>query len=328
MQLQPRQYARRRYLSLCAALLMAVPFSASGETNFPSKPIRIIVPTTGGTVDLIARYLAPKLQDAWGQPVVVDAKPGASGNIAASLVAKSPADGYTILTGFNPLAISSFLSRNLTYDLKELAPITLAVSSEQVLVVNADLPVSNLQEFIKLAKERKGSMNYGSISAGSASHLTMESFKTRAGIDLKHIPYKGAAPALNDLLGKTTDAGVFAVANVISYVKAGRLKALAVTGSERLKSLPDVPSMAESGLPNFDATIWIGFLAPAGTPTAIIDKYNTEMRRILRNPEMRERIESADFKVVASTPEEFGKFIQSEIGTWEKVAKQAGAEIN
>lgn len=328
MRHRSRQNVHRGFLSLFTALLMAAPLAALGQAAFPSKPIRLVVPTAGGTVDLIARYVAPKLSEAWGQPVIVDTKAGASGNIAASMVAKAPADGYTILAGYNPLAISSFLTEKLTYDLAELTPITLAVSSPQVLVVHADVPASNLREFVSLAKSKNGELNYGSISAGSASHLTMELFKTRAGVELKHIPYKGAAPAINDLLGKSTEAGFFAVANVISYVKAGRLKALAVTGSKRLKSLPDVPSMAESGFPNFDATIWIGFLAPAGTPAPILKKYNQEMVRILRMPDVRDRIEAADFEVVASTPEGFGKFIGSEIKTWEKVAKQAGAQLD
>ena len=322
------QNVRRGCLSLFAALLMAAPLAALSQAAFPSKPIRLVVPAAGGTVDLIARYVAPKLNEAWGQPVIVDTKAGASGNIAASMVAKSPADGYTILVGYNPLAISSFLTKNLTYDLADLTPITLAVSSQQVLVVHADLPASKLREFISLAKNRNGALNYASVSAGSASHLTMESFKTRAGIELKHIPYKGAAPAINDLLGKSTEAGFFAVANVISYVKAGQLKALAVTGSKRLKSLPGVPSMAESEFPNFDATIWIGFLAPAGTPAPIIKKYNQEIVRIFHMPDVRDKIEAADFEVVASTPEAFRNFIGSEITTWGKVAKQAGVQLD
>lgn len=310
-------------LTLCSGAALA-----NEEGAFPSKPIRMVVPTTGGTVDLIARYVAPKLSEAWKQPVVVDTKAGASGNIAAAAVAKSPGDGYTILAGYNPLAISSFLSKNLAYDLSELAPITLAVSSPQVLAVRADLPVNTLQEFVALAKAKRGDLNYASISAGSASHLTMELFKTRAGVELKHIPYKGAAPAMTDLLGGTVDAGFFAAANVINYVKAGRMKALAVTGSKRLRSLPNVPAMSEAGYPKFDATIWIGFLAPATTPPAIIEKYNQEIVRILRSPDVRSKIEGADFEVEASTPAAFAKFIRSEIETWEGVARQANIRLD
>ena len=178
--------------------------------------MRIVVPASGGTVDLVARAVIPGLQQALGQSVIADAKPGASGNIAATLVAKSPGDGHTILTGFNPLVISTFLSKNLQYDLqKDLKPITLGVTSEQVLVVNSEVPVSTLAEFVALAKKSDGNMNFGSIGTGSASHLTMELFKSRAGVEIKHIPYKGAAPAMTDLLGKVTHAGVFAAANEI-----------------------------------------------------------------------------------------------------------------
>ncbi len=310
---------------LCASCAGAL---AADEAAFPSKPIHMVVPTSGGTVDLIARYVAPKLSEAWKQPVVVETKAGASGNIAAAAVAKAPGDGYTILAGYNPLVISSFLVKNLPYDLSELTPITLAVSSPQVLAVRADLPVANLQEFVALAKSRQGGLNYASISAGSASHLTMELFKTRAGIELKHIPYKGAAPAMTDLLGGTVDAGFFAAANVINYVKAGRLKALAVTGSKRLRSLPNVPAMSEAGYPKFDATIWIGFLAPASTPAAIVDKYNQEIVRILRSPDVRSKVEAADFEVEASTPAAFAKFIRGEIDTWENVARQANIRLD
>lgn len=328
MSIQPVRALCRVVAVSCAAFLAGLPITAAADAPFPSKAIHIVVPATGGTVDLIARLIAPKLQQAWGQPVVVDTKAGASGNIAAAHVAKARPDGHTVLIGFNPLAISSFLSKNLTYDLKDLQPITLAVASEQLLVVNATVPASTLAEFVALAKASKGRLNYGSIAAGSASHLTMELFKTRAEVDLKHIPYKGAAPALTDLLGGTTQAGVFAAANVIQYVKEGRLKALAVTGSKRLKSLPDVPSMAEAGFPNFDATIWIGFLAPAGTPKPIIRKYQEEIARILQLPDVRAAIAVAEFEAVANKPEEFDAFIRSEVDIWRRVVEQSGTKLD
>lgn len=321
------QMFNRNCLRFVFAIAALTSCAVSAQGPFPSKPIRMIVPTAGGTVDLIARIVATGLSEAWGQPVIVDTKAGASGNIAAAYVAKAAPDGHTILTGFNPLAISSFGSKNLPYTLKDFSPITLAVSSEQVLVVNPAVPASTLAEFIAHAKASKGGLNYGSISAGSASHLTMELFKTRAGVDLKHIPYKGAAPALMDLLGGTTQAGVFAAANVIQYVKEGRLKALAVTGKKRLKSLPDVPSMAEAGFSNFNATIWIGFLAPSAVPKPIIRKYHEEIARILRSSEVRAPIEAAEFEVVANKPEEFDSFIQSEIKFWQRVVEQSGTKF-
>lgn len=323
--------SRRRVCQwgLLAGLLAAGPLSASAEqAAFPSKPIRLIVPTAGGTVDLIARYVAPKLSQAWGQPVVVDTKAGASGSIGAALVAQAAPDGYTILASYNPLVNSAFLRKDLRFRFADFAPITRAVSSEQLLVVNPNVPAANLAEFIELAKREPGKLNYASISPGSASHLTMELFKTRAGVDIAHIPYQGAAPAIAGLLGGDTQAGFFAAANAIELVRNGRLKALAVSGSKPLRSLPDVPSMAQAGFPDFDATIWIGFSAPPGTPAGIVDMYQREIARILNLPDVRAAIEGADFDVVASSPQDFKAFIQREIATWEEVAKRAGVQID
>jgi tripartite-type tricarboxylate transporter receptor subunit TctC len=316
-----------RYLLM--AMVAALPSigHAAGDV-FPSKPIRLIVPTAGGTVDLIARYVAPPLSIAWKQPVVVDSRPGASGAIGAGIVAQAQPDGYTILASYNPLVNNAFLRKDVRDRFSDLQPITLAVASEQVLVVNPALPVANLAGFINLAKQKQGALNYASIAPGSASHLTMELFKARAGIDLEHIPYQGAGPAINALLGHNTDAGFFAVANVIQLVKAGQLKALAVTGSKRLKSLPEVPSMAELGFQNFDAAIWIGFSAPPHTPVDIVDKYQREIARILSSDETRKAIEQADFEVVASTPQQFKQFLEKETETWRAVAKQANVHLD
>ncbi len=320
--------SRREWLRALMIVAVVASSAALAQEPFPSKPIRLVVPTVGGTVDLIARYVAPKLSEAWGQPVVVDTKAGASGNIAAALVAKAPADGYTILAGYNPLAISAALHEVLQYDLAALTPVTLAVSAPQILVVHPGVPAANIREFIALAKARNGAMSYASISPGSASHLTMELFNTRAGIQLVHVPYKGAAPAINDLLGMHVQAGFFAAANVIQHVKTGQLRALAVTGGKRLTSLPNLPTIVDSGFPMFDATIWIGFLLPAGTPAPIIEKYNREIVRILRLPDVRVRIEALDFDVIGSTPEAFGNFIRSEITTWSNVAKKANVRLD
>ena len=315
---------KRSWLCFMFAIGALMSGAAGAQEGFPSKPVYLIVPTVGGTVDLIARLVGPKLSETWGQPVVIDTKAGASGNIGAAMVARAPADGYTILTSYNPLVNSTFLSNNLSFKISDFAPITLAVSQPQILVVNSSVSASNIREFIALAKAKNGALNYASIAPGSASHMTMELFRTRAGIEINHVPYKGAAPAINDLLGKNVDAGFFAAANVIEYVKAGQLIALAVTGGNRLRSLPNVPTMVESGFPNFDATIWIGFLAPAKTPAPIIEKYNHEIVRILRLPEVRSRLKTLDFEVVGSTPADFGNFLRSEIATWTNVAKVAG----
>lgn len=315
----------KMFTLICVASAALASPLAFGQSWTPSKPVRIVVPALGGTVDLVARAVIPGLQQALGQSVIADAKPGASGNIAATLVAKSPGDGHTILSGFNGLVIGTFLSKNLQYDLqKDLKPITLAVTSEQVLVVNSAVPVSTLAEFVALAKKSGENMNFGSIGPSSASGLTMELFKSRAGIEIKQIPYNGAAPAITDLLGNVTQAGVFGAANVIPYVKDGRLKALAVTGSKRLKSLPDVPSMAEAGFPNFSATTWIGFLAPASTPDPVVRDMQQQFARALTSPEVQKRMEANEFDVVASSPEEFAKFLKREAEIWGSVAKRAG----
>lgn len=315
----------KMFTLICVASAALASPLAFGQSWTPSKPVRIVVPALGGTVDLVARAVIPGLQQALGQSVIADAKPGASGNIAATLVAKSPGDGHTILSGFNVLVIGTFLSKNLQYDLqKDLKPITLAVTSEQVLVVNSAVPVSTLAEFVALAKKSGENMNFGSIGPSSASGLTMELFKSRAGIEIKQIPYNGAAPAITDLLGNVTQAGVFGAANVIPYVKDGRLKALAVTGSKRLKSLPDVPSMAEAGFPNFSATTWIGFLAPASTPDPVVRDMQQQFARALTSPEVQKRMEANEFDVVASSPEEFAKFLKREAEIWGSVAKRAG----
>lgn len=316
----PNRVRRAMGLGFAASLIGAPAFA---QRWTPTETVRIVVPASGGTVDLVARLVAPRLQEMWGQPVIAEPRPGASGNIAAALVAKAPGDGHTLLVGFNPLVISTFLSKNLQYDIKELAPVTLGVTSEQVLVVNPDLPVNTLGEFVALAKKPDSRLNYGSIGTGSASHLTMELFKSRAGIDVRHIPYKGAGPALTDLLGKQTSAGVFASANVLPYVKDGKLKALAITGGKRLKSLPGVPSMAEAGFPNLEAPVWIGFLAPATTPAPIVRKIQEDIAKALRSPSAQGSIAAAEFDIVANTPEDFGRFLQREATTWARVAQQA-----
>ena len=316
---------KRNWLSFMLVIGGALmPGAVGAHEPFPSMPIHLIVPTVGGTVDLIARIVGTRLSEAWGQPVVIEQKAGASGNIAAEMVARKAADGYTILISYNPLVNSRFLSKELSYNkISDLAPITLATLTPQILVVNSSVPVSNIHEFIAMAKAKPNTLNYASIAPDSASHMTMELFKTRAAIKINHVPYKGAAPAINDLLGKNVEAGFFGAANVIEYVKAKQLRALAVTGRKRLRSLPNVPTVVESGFPDFDATLWIGFLAPAQTPAPIIEKYNHEIIRILELPEVRSQLEALDFEVVGSTPAAFGDFIRSETAIWSNVAKEA-----
>ncbi len=294
----------------------------------PTKTVRIIVPVLGGTNDLVARLVAPRLQDAIGQSVIVENKPGAGGNAGADLVAKSPPDGLTLLVGFNgPIAVNVSLFDNLPYDpLKDLSPITLAVTTPQFLTVNPNVPVNTVGELIALAKKSPGKLTYASIEIGSASHLTMEMMKAAAGVDILHVPFRGSAPAITAILGGTVDAGFFVPGNVLAHVRAGKLKLLAATGAKRFDTMPNVPTMIESGFKDFEATAWIGFLTSGGTPRPIIERYNREIVRILKTPEVRDKLVAVDFELVASTPEYFNDWIRKEIPRWAQVIKQTGAK--
>lgn len=301
---------------------------AQAQDWAPSRPVKIVVPIIGSTNDVLARLLAPRLQEALGQPVIVENKPGAGGNIGADMVAKSPPDGHTLLVGYNgPLAINVTLFDKMPYDpLKDLAPITLAVKSPQYLVVNPGAGINSVADLVAKAKASPTKYSYGSVAMGSASHLTMEMFKSAAGIHLTHIPYRGAGPAVTDLIAGNVQAGFFVPGNVQQFVKEGRLKLLASTGQKRFAGTPTIPTMIESGFKDFEATSWIGFLAPAGTPRPIIDRYNREMVKILHTPEVRDKLVDMQFEIVASSPEQFSAWIRTEIPRWGKVIQATGAK--
>lgn len=295
----------------------------------PNKPVRIIVPIVGSTNDVLARLVAPKLQEAFGQPFVVENKGGAGGNIGAAEVARSAPDGQTLLVGYNgPLAINVTLFEKMPFDpRKDLAPITLAVKSPQYLVVNPSTGITSVQDFLAKVKANPTKYSYGSVSIGSASHLTMEMMKSSAGFQMTHVPYRGAAPAVADLLAGNVQAGFFVPGNVQGFVKDGRLRLLATTGARRFHSTPDIPTLAESGLKGFEATSWIGFLAPGGTPPNIIKRYNEEFVRILNTPEIKSKLEDMEFEVIASSPQEFSRWIDTEIKRWGAVIKETGAKV-
>nr|MDP2191045.1 tripartite tricarboxylate transporter substrate binding protein [Rhodoferax sp.] len=310
----------------CASLVAP----AGAQEWAPSRPVRIIVPIVGSTIDVLARIVAPKLQEAIGQPVLVENKPGAGGNIGADMVAKSAPDGHTLLVGYNgPLAINITLFDKMPYDpLKDLAPITLAVTSPQYLVVNPGVPVNSVAELVARAKASPGSLSYASVAVGSASHLTMEMFKSASNIHLTHIPYRGAGPAVVDLISGNVQAAFLVPGNVQQFVKEGRLKLIASTGQKRFQSTPNVPTMIESGYPDFLATSWIGFLTAGGTPRNIIDRYNREIVKILNTPEVRDKLRDLEFEVVAGTPEQFSAWIRSEIPRWGQVIRATGAKAD
>ncbi len=316
--------------TLVAAGLCSVAAGASAEEWTPTKPVRIIVPIIGSTNDTLGRLVAEKLTKVLGQPVYVENKGGAGGNIGAAEVAHAKPDGYTLLVGYNgPLAINTTLFQHMPFDpIKDLAPITLAVSASQYLVVNSKVPVKTVADLVAMAKADPTKLNYASVAIGSASHLTMEMFKSAANIQLTHVPYKGAAPALIDLVAGNVQAAFMVPGNVQQYVKQGTLRILASTGEKRLESTPNVPTMIESGYPNFVATSWIGFLAPAGTPKNIIDRYNKEIVKILNLPDVKSKLSTMEFQVIGSSPEQFSQWIKTETVRWGKVIKDTGTKVN
>ncbi|MDB5953404.1 tripartite tricarboxylate transporter substrate binding protein [Ramlibacter sp.] len=318
---------RRTVLALAASSLAPTAFAQAQEWA-PSRPVRIIVPIVGSTNDVVARLVAPKLQEALGQPVIVENKPGAGGNIGADMVAKAAPDGHTLLVGYNgPLAINPTLFDKMPYDpVKDLQPLTLAVRAPQYLVVNPASGITSLQDLVAKAKAQPNRFSYASIAVGSASHLTMEMLKSAAGINLVHVPYKGSGQAVTDLLAGNVQMGFFVPGNVQQFVKEGRLRLLASSGAKRFHGTPDVPTLAESGYKDFEATSWIGFLTTANTPRPIVDRYHRELVKILTSPDTSARLRDMEFEVVANTPEQFSAWIKSEIGRWGQVIKATGAK--
>ena len=316
-------------LKFLALVIGALPLSAGAQDWMPTKQIRLVVPVIGGTVDILARLVAPKLQEAWGQTVIVENKPGAGGNLGADFVAKSSGDGHTVLVGFTaPITVNVTLFDKLPYDpQKDLSPLTLAVSTHQFLVVHPSVPVKTVAELVAYAKANSG-MPYGSIGVGGASHLTMEMFKSAAGIDLTHVPYKGLGPAIADLLAGHVQASFFVAGNVLPYLKDGKMRVLAATGRHRFGSVPNIPTMIESGFPEFEAVAWIGFLAPGTTQKPTVDRWHRELVRILALPDVRKRLTDLEFEIIASTPEKFAEYIRWETERWAKVIRNTGAKAN
>ena len=298
---------------------------------YPSKPIRFVVPyPAGGPLDTVARLLAQKVSEGVGQPVVVDNKPGAGGNIGADIVAKSPADGYTILMGAVAThAINPTLYASIPYDpVRDFAPITQVASTPNVLVVNPAVPATTLREFIAYAKANPGKLNFGSGSTGSAGHLAGELFKTMTGVEMTHVPYKGAAPAMNDLVGGQIQLMFDNLASSLGQVRAGKVRALAVTTASRTPLAPELPTIAEAGLPGFDISTWFGVFAPAGTPREALDRLHAQFTRALGAPDVREKMQNLGAEPVGSRPEEFAAYIRAEGEKYARVIKASGARAD
>ena len=315
-------------LSGMAALLLALPAAAQ---TFPSKPVKIVVPfPPGGFNDVLGRTLAQEFQKAWNQPVVVDNRPGGNTIIGCDIVAKSAPDGHTLLVVALPFSVlPSLFAGKLPFDVvKDFAPVSLAAGSPNMLVVHPSVPVNNVKELIALAKAQPGKLTYASTGNGTSNHVSAEYFKMLTGTDLLHIPYKGSAPAVTDLIGGQVNVLFDNVPNVIQHVKAGKLKPLAVTGTKRSSQAPEVPTMQEAGVPEYEVNVWFGVLATAGTPPEVVAKLNAETVRVLNLPEVRERFRTLGVDVIASSPEQFAQHLNSEIAKWGKVVREAKIRID
>jgi len=295
-------------------------------TSYPERQIKIISPfATGGIADTFSRVIAQGLSEAWGQPVIVENKTGGGGNIGADFVAKAPPDGYTLVMGnIGSHAVNSYLMKNMPYDpLRDFQPVAYVLDAEGLLVVNPEVPSKTVSELIAYVKSNPGKISYGSGGVGTTSHLAGELFKSLAKVDMTHIPYKGNSPAITDLIGGQTQVMFATMPTVLPYVKAGKLRALAVIGSTRSPSLPEVPTVSET-LPGFDVSNWIGIFAPSGTPPAIVNKLNGEIVKIMQQPNVQKRLETEGAKFKIMTPDSFGSFQKSESQKWAKTIKDSG----
>ena len=310
---------------LVVALVAATASFAQGLA-YPAKPLRIVVGfPPGGNSDYVARAVGRGLAESWGQQVVIDNRPGAGGNVAAEIVAKSPPDGYTLLLGVFAHAVNPSLYTKLPFDpIRDFAPVILCASSANILVVHPSLPVKSVKELVALAKARPGAITYASAGNGTASHLAGELLKSLAGIDLVHVPYRGTGPAHTDLIGGRVTMFFAAMAGTLPYVNAGRLRALGVTTVKRWPGAPQIPTMVEAGLTGFEVNSWSGLLAPAGTPKDIVAKLSVEAARIMRTPETAERLYAFGAEPIDNTPEQFAAYISAEVARWAKVVKAAG----
>jgi tripartite-type tricarboxylate transporter receptor subunit TctC len=315
-------------------LLMSIAFgsahAAAGSDAYPSKPIRIIVPApAGGNVDIVVRPLGQKLTEAWHQSVVVDNRPGAGGALGADLAAKAPPDGYTVLVAHSgPIVIAQSLYSHLAYDpLKDLAPVTRLVTYPNVIDVHPSVPAKSVKELIALAKSHPGKLNYASTGIGGGSQLSAELFKSMTGINMVHVPYKGATPALNAVLAGEVDVFFDGLASSLPQIKSGKIRALAVTSLKRSPMLPDVPTVDEAGLPRYEFISWSGVFVPAGTPHAIVDALQAEIAKLLGERELSHFLQQQGFEPAPTTPEEFGKLIAAEAALWAKVIKASGTRI-
>ena len=328
-----RVISRRLALAGACAALAASALAPTGAAAqaFPSKPITIIVPfSAGGTTDILARVVGQALTTELGQSVIVDNRAGAGGNIGGQAAARAPADGYTLFMGtVGTHAINAALYKKMPFDpIKDFAPLTRVANVPNLLVANPAQPYKTVQELIAYAKANPGKVNFGSSGNGSSIHLSGELFKSLAKVDMVHVPYKGSAPAVTDLLGNQIGIMFDNMPSAIQHVRSGKLRPLAVTTAKRSPELPDVPTIAEAGVPGYEATSWFGLFAPAGTPTPVVAQLNKAIVKVLNLPDVKKKIAEQGGEVVAETPEQFAAFIQKESVKWGKVVKESGASVD
>jgi len=318
---------KNAFLTSVMALLFAGPVLAQ---SFPARPVRVVVPyPPGGPTDIVARVLFQQVAEATGQQFLIDNRAGAGGNIGAELVAKSPPDGYTVLIGTTAHAINMSLFKNLNYDIqKDLMPVSLLTQGPLVLVAHPQFPASSVKEVIELAKTKPGGLNFASSGNGQSTHLSAELFNTMAGIKMAHVPYKGSAPALTDVMSGQVDVMFDTTLSAMPFVKAGKLKALGLTSAVRSPAAPDVPTIAESGLPGYEVFAWNGVLVPAGTPKAIIQQLNDHIRKAMLLPQVKDKFSAQGFSASWNSPENFGVFLKNEVDKWARTVKASGATLD
>lgn len=322
---------RRRSIAIGLAWLALTPLAPWAQAQlYPAKAVKIVVPySPGGTNDTVARLLAQRLGERMGQPFIVENKPGASGNLGAEAVARSPADGYTLLLVTMGHTIHPSLYKNLRYDIsKDLQPVTALTSGPALLMVNPGLGVNTLKDLIAQAKAKPGVFNFSSAGNGSSTHLGTEYLSTEAGIRMTHIPFNGSAPAMMDVISGNSQVVMDMMFSATPQVRGGKLKAIAQTGAKRSPAMPEVPTVAESGLPGFELSVWNGLMAPAGTPKEVIARLNTEIRQVIEAQDFKDRLIAQGYEPIASSPDQFGQRITSDIERWSKVVKASGAKAD
>ena len=314
---------------ICGLLSLVLTAPANAQ-SYPNKPVRVVVPyPPGGPTDIVARVLFQQVSEATGQQFLVDNRAGAGGNIGAEIVAKSPADGYTLLIGTTAHAINMSLFKNLSYDVqKDFAPVSLLTQGPLVLVAHPQFPANSIKEVIELAKSKSGGLNFASSGNGQSTHLSAELFNTMAGIKMSHVPYKGSAPALTDVMSGQVDVMFDTTLSAMPFVKAGKLKALGLTSPVRSPVAPDVPTIAESGLPGYEVFAWNGVFVPAGTPKAIIQQLNDQIRKAMLLPQVKDKFSAQGFAASWNSPENFGVFVKNEVDKWSRTVKASGATLD